>query len=674
MTRRTVGPAVEATVAPALAVTVAVALALTGCTATAAGDAGPTSAPTVSPAASVDLPVERLATPPSLRVAADVIPPTNRWYSSLAFAAEDVPVYPFPLAVAPTPEGFTVGVPPVRAGASTIGAAFAGGLGVALAGADGGDAALERIIVRADEVSVTLEYADTAGPLARVTLAEGSPVVGVVASRKITITLSQPVTQEDGGAVGRTADGAFLIAGAAVDDETVTLDEGDALQVAGLPADADPSAWAAALGAPVGGVTVSASGGDGSATTTLRYDGTDRTVVVPFDGAEADGACDLGTYDTPYGDVPACAATTLVRTVPTISPASRYDLEGLSATDRDALTAQIAADLDGTAPAPADTYFGGKALARLAALHEVAEALGDDGLADRVADRLATELDPWLDPDGCRDRDARCFVYDDRLRLVVGKSVSFGSEEGNDHHFHYGYFLFAAGVLGAARPDLVAEMTPVMTALAADIVTGAADGALPALRTFDPYRGHSWASGFSPFADGNNQESSSEAVAAWNGVALWGAASGDEALRARAVWLLSTEADAARRLWLEPAALAPAYEHPIVSLTWSAKRDYATWFSPEPSAILGIQLLPLGPVALEYLGEDPARVAVNLEDAGDAAYDGPLGDYVTGYASLAGADALAAARTRIAQRSEFDDGWSKALAEAWIAAVELRSG
>ena len=38
---------------------------------------------------------------------------------------------------------------------------------------------------------------------------------------------------------------------------------------------------------------------------------------------------------------------------------------------------------------------------------------------------------------------------------------------------------------------------------------------------FDPYRGHSWASGPSPFASGNNQESSSEAVAAWNGLALW---------------------------------------------------------------------------------------------------------------------------------------------------------
>ena len=34
----------------------------------------------------------------------------------------------------------------------------------------------------------------------------------------------------------------------------------------------------------------------------------------------------------------------------------------------------------------------------------------------------------------------------------------------------------------------------------------------PFLRNFDPYAGHSWASGHARFADGNNQESSSESM------------------------------------------------------------------------------------------------------------------------------------------------------------------
>ena len=37
---------------------------------------------------------------------------------------------------------------------------------------------------------------------------------------------------------------------------------------------------------------------------------------------------------------------------------------------------------------------------------------------------------------------------------MVGLTPSFGSEEFNDHHFHYGYFLSAAGLLGADDPAL----------------------------------------------------------------------------------------------------------------------------------------------------------------------------------------------------------------------------
>lgn len=189
---------------------------------------------------------------------------------------------------------------------------------------------------------------------------------------------------------------------------------------------------------------------------------------------------------------------------------------------------------------------------------------------------------------------------------------------------------------------------------------------------FDPYRGHSWAAGLAPFADGNNQESSSEAVAAWNGLALWAQATGDTALADRATWLLSNEADAARTLWLEPSDLPPGYAHTNVSISWSAKRDYATWFSAEPSAILGIQALPLGPVSLQYLAGDPARVDKNVADAGDAAFTGALGDLVQGYSALASPHAADDAAAAFTARSSFDDGWSKALALAWVAAVQGR--
>ncbi|HEX7210899.1 MAG TPA: glycosyl hydrolase, partial [Propionibacteriaceae bacterium] len=89
--------------------------------------------------------------------------------------------------------------------------------------------------------------------------------------------------------------------------------------------------------------------------------------------------------------------------------------------------------------------------------------------------KLTEALDQWTDPQGCAKRQAFCFVYDEHAKGVVGDR-----------------------------------------------------------RTFDAYAGHSWASGTAPFADGNNQESSSEAITAWTGLALWAKASANPNLETEA--------------------------------------------------------------------------------------------------------------------------------------------
>ena len=662
---------------------VGLTLALVACTAgggagaggrgAAAGASQDAAAPLSGDAVSA-LPVEQISSAAIPHLADGVAPPTSRWYASLAFSDPGVPVYPTPLAFLATGDGFTVQRPAVSVSPTSIAAPFTGGLHLDLGATD-------YRVARTDPVSVTIAYTDATGPRARVTIAEGSPIVAVAAESDLDLVLPETPTEVAAGAWTVTLDGAvhLLVAPQAeTDGSALRVPAGGTLQVAVPPDDGDPAAWAAAIGEPVTGVAVTGGVDDEGADTRLDYEGTDRTVVVPFAGLDAGSTspaddCTLGTYDTPYGAASACASTTLEWSVPRIAPAAEYDLAGTDDATRASLLAQASDDLAVTGALPDDTYFAGKALARLGDLLSLARTLGDADLATRIADRLAAELEPWTVADGCATRAAKCFVYDDRLHLVVGKEVGFGAEDGNDHHFHYGYFLAAAGALAAARPDLVDELRPVMNALAADVAGGSGD-ALTALRVFDPYRGHSWAAGLAPFADGNNQESSSEAVAAWNGLALWAEASGEDELLGRAEWLLSNEAAAARTLWLEPTDLPAGYAHTIVSISWGAKRDYATWFSAEPSAILGIQALPLGPVSLEYLAGDPARVAENVADAGDTAFTGPLGDYVQAYSALGSPDAASAAATAFAARTTFDDGWSKALALAWVAAVQARSG
>ncbi|GAA1723713.1 glycosyl hydrolase [Microbacterium paludicola] len=629
---------------------------------------GPATADWAAPDAighAPELPVQRISDVAPSRLADGLLPPTNRWFSGLVFGAEPQTVHPYPLAFRLTDSGFAFDLPDVVASADAILAPFDGGITVD-AGATGAE------VVRYDEVSVTIRLSDDDGAIGDLTLAEGWPVVAFTAARETALGLDKPLTAYGDDLWTTAADDVvygLTAPGAGIDGGTVTIAAGSTAQWWPVPHGSAPEEWAAAIGDPVTGVETAYALTDDSALTRLTYAGTDRTIVVPFPGSAPADGCTSGAYETAFGAAAACRATTLSWGVPRIRPAAGFDLP--DSADLEGIRAQLAEDLAATLPTAADTYFGGKGLARLASLLLLARSLGDRPLEDEAAALLERELGPWTDPDGCLLREERCLAYDDRLQLVVGRAPSFGSEEGNDHHFHYGYFLFAAAALAEARPRALERMTPAMDALAADIAGGARD-ALPSLRTFDPHRGHSWASGTAPFADGNNQESSSEAVAAWNGLALWAAVRGDDALRARAEWLLSAEAHAARTLWLEPDGLPAPYAHGIVSLTWGGKRDYATWFSPEPSAILGIQLLPVGPVGLQYLGQDPERVAANVAaTGGEAAFDGELGEYVLLYSALAGDEerARAAALVHEWDPADLDDGLAASVAMAWLAAI-----
>jgi len=107
---------------------------------------------------------------------------------------------------------------------------------------------------------------------------------------------------------------------------------------------------------------------------------------------------------------------------------------------------------------------------------------------------------------------------------LVGFDSSYGSEQFNDHHFHYGYFTFASALLGMYDPTFL--NTTNYGAIAKLVAKEYAnwdrtDQNFPFLRTFDIWAGHSDAGGFSS-PGGNNQESSSEAMQSWGGLFLLG--------------------------------------------------------------------------------------------------------------------------------------------------------
>jgi len=310
---------------------------------------------------------------------------------------------------------------------------------------------------------------------------------------------------------------------------------------------------------------------------------------------------------------------------------------------------------------------------RLANLIRIADAVGETATADQLATQLSEQLRLWADPVGCALRDQKCLVYDPDARGVVGLAPSFGSEDFNDHHFHYGYLLYAGAVAGQRDAALLSDIGPALDLVADDIASPVASDSFPQWRTFDPVAGHSWASGPAPFADGNNQESSSEAVAAWNAVALWRSLRGEDSAAAAAQWMLSAEAEAARRIFLEPdVSPFPEYAHGTVGIEWSSKRDFATWFSPEPNAIIGIQLIPSPPAAAAYYSAvSPERVGSTLDEARGDGSGTQFSDYLLMYEateSKAAADAAWDAALAL-PADGIDDGNSRAYMLAWIASL-----
>ncbi len=280
--------------------------------------------------------------------------------------------------------------------------------------------------------------------------------------------------------------------------------------------------------------------------------------------------------------------------------------------------AKLSAMLDEEAAAPnppiADTYWDGKRLGKLATLVPIAQQAGHRRAEETFRRQLRERLEAWF----TADDGPGVFYYNRPWGTLIGYPASYASDrELNDHHFHYGYFIRAAGELARSEPEWAAadRYGGMVRMLIRDIASPRRDDRhFPFLRSFDPYAGHSWASGSARFGDGNNQESSSEAMNAWYGLILWGEATGDRAVRDPGIWLYTTELAAIECYWFDVQRqhFPRGFEPPAVGIVWGGKADYATWFSAEPEAIHGINWLPIHGGSL-YLGRHPEYVRRNYE-------------------------------------------------------------
>ena len=258
-------------------------------------------------------------------------------------------------------------------------------------------------------------------------------------------------------------------------------------------------------------------------------------------------------------------------------------------------------------------YWQGKGLQRISQLMSVADAQGDLKTRDELLALVKGRFEEWLSGQSKRTY----FHYSPTLGTVVSYPEEYDAvKDMNDHHFHYGYWIRAAADIGLRDPQWIKpeRWGGMIDQLVADIATaerGRKD--FPYLRNFDPYEGHSWASGVALSPDGNNQESSSEAINAWAGLMLWGALQGRPELVELGTYLYTTEIQAINHYWFDihGLTLPKEYQNAEVSMLFGGKLAHNTWWIDEPRQIHGINLLPLT-ASSTYLAASPAFVHKNM--------------------------------------------------------------
>jgi len=235
----------------------------------------------------------------------------------------------------------------------------------------------------------------------------------------------------------------------------------------------------------------------------------------------------------------------------------------------------------------------------------------------------------------------------------------------NDHHYHYGYHIYAAAVVAKFDPVWGEKSFDKVLLYVRDMANPSPDDPyFTQFRQKDWFLGSSWASGIvsaenSPH--GRNEESSSEAIAAYEAVTLYGSVmfdvfsskSHDEKLetamliRDAGQLLTATELHAANRYWhvwssdVHTDTYPAAYKQPVVGMLYETMASFQTWFAPEAVVSYGIQLMPFTPVAEER--DDPDWAAdlyplykKSCEEAGDFCVDNGWSIMQAGLCATAG--------------------------------------
>ncbi|WP_026508795.1 discoidin domain-containing protein [Butyrivibrio sp. MC2013] len=258
----------------------------------------------------------------------------------------------------------------------------------------------------------------------------------------------------------------------------------------------------------------------------------------------------------------------------------------------------------------ADAYWEGKNLHPLGMGVLMADQLGDSGLRDVFLQRIKKILVNWFTYDG--PGDVSYFIYNENWGTLFYKNSEFGANSAIcDHHFTYGYFMFAATVLASYDEEFYNDYKDMIELLIRDYANPSdSDSEYCRFRAYDLYEGHSWAGGYADNDSGNNQESASESLFSWVSMYLWGVLTENDSYRDAGAFGFTTEMEAVKQYWFDydKDNWINDWPYEVVGQVYGSINFYGTFFGGQPLYVYGIQWLPISEY-LTYYGMDQEKCA-----------------------------------------------------------------
>uniref|UniRef100_A0AAV1UC02 glucan endo-1,3-beta-D-glucosidase n=1 Tax=Peronospora matthiolae TaxID=2874970 RepID=A0AAV1UC02_9STRA len=278
-------------------------------------------------------------------------------------------------------------------------------------------------------------------------------------------------------------------------------------------------------------------------------------------------------------------------------------------------------------PLSPDVYNFGKQVSRDARLLLIADKFGQEEMKLKLLTKIEMELVDWLNA-----TNANHFVYDQTFGGVItndgwhNKEADYGNGYYNDHHFHYGYLIYALAAIRKLDPNFIAENSQACALLIGDIGTPLLNSntpffndlpaqlLFPTARHKDWFVGHSYASGLFPMEVGKSQESSSECINAYYSLTLFSSldkdasnGQGHSSYHQFARLLLATELRSVKKYWhmrQNSDIYEPVFaKNAMVGVVGELSVVYNTWFGNRAVYIHGINMLPFTPITPQLLDE-----------------------------------------------------------------------